>query len=141
MYRDWSECAGISRATLFDGARPAAATAITDWCWHVCESGNLAEAMVATNFAIEGVTGEWCQLVWASEDYKLLFKESERKKALKWIQAHAAYDDTHPVEALDLIHSLLGRDPEVAAVQRVKHAIQKSYELYTVALDTGMAEA
>lgn len=30
MYRGWSECAGISRATLFDGARPAPATAITD---------------------------------------------------------------------------------------------------------------
>lgn len=97
--------------------------------------------MAATNFAIEGVTGEWCQLVWASEDYMLLFKESERKKALKWIQTHAAYDDTHPVEALGLIHSLLGGDPDVSEVQRVRRAIHKSYELYRLALDTGMAEA
>ena len=141
MYRDWSECAGIPRVSLFEGKRPAAATAITDWCWHVCESGNLAEGMAATNFAIEGVTGEWCQMVWESEDYKQLFKKGEQKKALKWIQAHAAYDDTHPVEALDLIYELLGKDPELSEVHRVKEAIQKSYDLYTLALNVGMAHA
>ena len=141
MYRDWSECAGIPRPTLYDGQRSAAATAITDWCWHVCESGNLVEGMAATNFAIEGVTGEWCQMVWESEDYKKLFKEGERKKALRWIQAHAAYDDTHPVEALDLIHNLLGKDPELSEVKRTKQAIQKSYELYLLALNSGMENA
>ena len=141
MYRDWSECAGIPRKTLYESARPATATAITDWCWHVCESGNLPEGMAATNFAIEGVTGEWCQLVGESEDYQNLFDAGERKKALKWIQAHAAYDDTHPVEALDIIHALLGNTPSLESIHRVKSAIQKSYELYRLALDTGMASS
>lgn len=137
-YRDWAECSGIARNTLYDGKRSGTATAITDWCWHVCEAGGLPEAMAATNFAIEGVTGDWCNLVWESEAYKELFKEHERRKAMKWIQVHAAYDDAHPVEALDIISALLGKDPEVAQVQRIKNAILKSYELYYLGLDCGM---
>ncbi len=139
MYRDWVETAGISREELFEANRSAAATAITDWCWHVCESGGLAEGMAATNYAIEGVTGEWAKMVGASEIYQELFPESERKKAMKWIFAHAAYDDKHPVEALDLIYAQLGNDPDPIKARRVKEAIQKSYELYLLALDVGMS--
>ncbi len=138
-YQDWAQCASISRQNLYQGYRPAAATAIIDWCWHVCESGGLAEGMAATNFAIEGVTGDWCELVWKSADYRGFFPESEQKKAMKWIQAHAAYDDLHPVEALDIIYALLGDAPAVRDIQQVKGAILKSYDLYRLALDTGMA--
>ena len=137
-YRDWAECSGIPRSTLFNGQRPAALTAITDWCWHICETGSLAEGMAATNFAIEGVTGDWSELVWESQDYRLLFKETERKKAMKWIQAHAAYDDLHPVEALSIIHQLLGDNPCKNEILKIKRAIQKSYDLYLLALDAGM---
>ncbi len=58
---------------------------------------------------------------------------------MKWIQAHAAYDDLHPVEALDIIYSLLGDAPDVRDIQKVKGAISKSYDLYYLAIDTGMA--
>lgn len=139
MYRDWAEAAGVSRDRLYGEMRPAATTAITDWSWHVCESGKLAEAMAATNFAIEGVTGDWTMMVWESPDYKLFFKDNERKKAMRWIQAHAAYDDMHPIEALDIIRDLLGPNPATQEVQGVKNAVRKSYELYRLALDTGMA--
>lgn len=138
-YRDWAECAGISRKNLYQSHRPAASTAITDWCWHVCESGGLAEGIAATNFAIEGVTGDWCEMVWQSTAYRGLFPEPEQKKAMKWIQAHAAYDDLHPVEALDIVYSLLGNAPDVKSIQKAKSAILKSYDLYHLALDTGMA--
>ncbi|GJL56102.1 MAG: hypothetical protein NPIRA02_32340 [Nitrospirales bacterium] len=141
LYEDWAQCAGIPRKKLFNDQRPTAAIAVTDWCWHVCQVDGLAEAMAATNFAIEGVTQEWTQLVWESPNYKLFFAEGQRKKAMKWIQAHAAYDETHPVDALDLIYNLLGDTPEESRVQRVKHAIQKSYDLYLLALDAGMATA
>ncbi len=141
LYRDWAVCAGMSQETLYSANQSVAARAITDWAWQVCESGDLAEGMVATNYAIEGITGAWTQMVWESPDYKRLFKEDERKKALKWIQAHAAYDDKHPVEALEIVSALLGKDPEPAAVSKVKAAIQKSYELYLLALDSGMATA
>ena len=141
LYRDWAVSAGIPQETLFSAKQSVAARAITDWSWQVCESGDLAEGMVATNYAIEGVTGAWTQMVWESPGYKLLFKEGERKKALKWIQAHAAYDDKHPVEALVIVSSLLGKDPGPAAMLKVKVAIQKSYELYLLALDSVMATA
>ena len=137
-YRDWAELSGISRARLFEGYRPAALTAITDWCWHICESGNLAEGMAATNFAIEGVTGDWSEIVWESEEYRLMFEEADRKKAMKWIQVHAAYDDLHPVEALTIIHKLLGDDPRNEDVKKIQRAIEKSYDLYLLALDAGM---
>ena len=137
-YRDWAECSGIPRTRLFDEHPPAAMTAITDWCWHICESGSLAEGMAATNFAIEGVTGDWSEKVWESQDYRLLFKEGERKKAMKWIQAHAAYDDLHPVEALGIVHQLLGDAPPEKQVSKIRRAIEKSYDLYLLALDHGM---
>lgn len=141
MYRDWAVAAGVPEHALFHCSRPAAATAITDWCWHVCEADGLAEGMAATNFAIEGVTGEWTQMVWESPDYKLFFPEPQRKKAMRWIQAHAAYDDAHPVEALDIIYALLGDQPDTRSVYRVQRAIQKSYDLYRLALDVGMGMA
>ncbi len=139
MYRDWAESAGIPREELFDANRSAAATAITDWCWHVCESAGLAEGMAATNYAIEGVTGEWAKMVGASEVYQEFFPEPNRNKAMRWIVAHAAYDDKHPVEALELISAQLGNDPEPIEARCVKQAIQKSYELYLLALDAGMS--
>ena len=137
-YRDWAELSGISRSKLYEGHRPAALTAITDWCWHICESGSLAEGMAATNFAIEGVTGDWSAIVWESQDYRLLYKETDRKKAMKWIQVHAAYDDLHPVEALSIIHKLLGDDPSKEEIMKIQRAIEKSYDLYLLALDEGM---
>ena len=99
----------------------------------------MAEGIAATNFAIEGVTGDWCEMVWQSTDYRGFFPEPEQKKAMKWIQAHAAYDDLHPVEALDIVYSLLGDAPDVQNIQKTKSAILKSYDLYYLALDTGMA--
>ncbi|WP_454063786.1 TenA family transcriptional regulator [Candidatus Nitrospira salsa] len=141
MYEDWAQCAGIPRKQLFNAQRSKAAIAVTDWCWHVCQDDGLAEAMAATSYAIEGVTAEWTKMVWESPSYKLFFAEGQRKKAMKWIQAHAAYDETHPVDALDLIYNLLGDTPDESRVQRVKHAIQKSYDLYLLGLDTGMAAA
>jgi len=68
----------------------------------------------------------------------LLFKEDERKKAMKWIQVHAAYDDLHPVEALGVIHRLLGDDPSKDNILKIRRAIEKSYDLYLLALDEGM---
>ena len=89
----------------------------------------------------KGVTGEWTQMVWESPGYKLFFAEGERKKAMKWIQARAAYDDKHPVKVLDIILMLLGDTPESSKVQRVKYVIQKSYDLYLLGLNAGMATA
>ena len=137
-YRDWAVAAGIPEIRLFHAPRSAMATAITDWCWNICEIGSLAEGMAATNYAIEGVTGEWSKIVAESEPYQARFPESVRKKAMKWIDAHAVYDVKHPVEALDLVHRLLGPDPAPSKIKGITEAIQKSYDLYLLALDAGM---
>jgi pyrroloquinoline quinone (PQQ) biosynthesis protein C len=56
--------------------------------------------MAATNYAIEGATGEWATLVCSQPHYENLFQSGVRKKAMKWLRLHAEYDDTHPWEAL-----------------------------------------
>ena len=137
-YKDWAELAGVPMDTFFDGPRSPTASAIIEWCWNVCDSGDLAEGMAATNYAIEGATGEWAKKVGESEKYSKLFPENERKKAMRWIHAHATHDDVHPVEALDIISGLVGKDPEPAKVRRVTNAVQKTYDLYLLALDTGL---
>lgn len=43
------------------------------------------------------------------------------------------------MEALDLIHNLLGDTPEESKEQRMKHVIQKSYDLYLLGLNARMA--
>ncbi len=137
-HKDWAELARVPMETFFDGPRSATASAITEWCWNVCDSGDLAEGMAATNYAVEGATGEWARKVGASEKYQKLFPENERKKAMRWIHAHALHDDVHPVEALDIISGLVGKDPEPAKVRRVTNAVQKTYDLYLLALDKGL---
>lgn len=57
---------------------------------------------------------------------------------MKWIQVHGAYDDLHPVEALDIMYSLIRDAPDVRDIQKVKDAIRKSYDLYHLARETGM---
>ncbi len=44
---------------------------------------------------------------------------------MKWIQAHAAYDDLHPVEALGMIYKLLGDDPSKENINKIRRAIEK----------------
>jgi len=38
---------------------------------------------------------------------------------------YAAYDDLHSVEALSIIHKLLGDDPSKEEVMEIQHAIEK----------------
>jgi len=42
------------------------------------------------------------------------------------------------VEALSIIHKLLGDDPRKEEVRKIQRAIEKSYDLYLLALDEGM---
>ena len=51
---------------------------------------------------------------------------------------HAAYDDLHPVEALGIIHQLMGDAPSKDKILKIRRAIEKSYDLYRLALDEGM---
>lgn len=125
---DWANASGVSLAELLAGtAAHPEAHALAHWCWHTAERDPLAVAMAATNYAVEGATGEWACLVCASTDYENTFPAEVRKPGMRWLKVHAHYDDAHPWEALDVVASLLGHTPSPEVVQHVRAAILKSY--------------
>jgi len=137
---EWAEASGLDRSRLFETRPPAGVSALSDWCWRVSHAGELATAMAATNFAIEGVTGEWCPRVASSVAYHALLRSDRVRTGLRWLRAHATYDDSHPWEAMDIIVLLVGPDPDQSQVSEIRHAIQKTYELHRLAFDTAMSQ-
>ena len=137
----WAEASGLPRAALLAGASAAPSAALSHWCWYICDREPLAEAMAATNYAIEGVTGEWAQLVCSSDRYASSFPEEKRKSGMRWLRAHARYDDSHPWEALEIIASILGTHPGPREVEAVHAAIRRSYEYMRMTLDDCLADA
>jgi pyrroloquinoline quinone (PQQ) biosynthesis protein C len=134
---DWAEAHGISRAELLSRSRSGSVEALSHWCWHTCERDPLAVAMAATNYAIEGVTGEWTTTV-CSGVYESGLPAESRKKAMKWLHVHADYDDTHPWEALEIIATLLGTQPSPREVESVRVGILKSYGYMRMVFDDCM---
>jgi pyrroloquinoline quinone (PQQ) biosynthesis protein C len=135
----WAQAHGVSRQELLFGSTSAAAEALSHWCWHTCERDPLAAAMAATNYAIEGATGEWACLVCSSSAYELGFAPEARKQAMKWLRVHAEYDDTHPWEALEIIATVLGTQPHSRDVDAVHSCIRKSYDYMRMTLDECLA--
>lgn len=136
---DWSHGHGMQRDDLLFGWRCSSADALSHWCWHTCERDPLAVAMAATNFAIEGATGEWAAFVCSSPVYERGFPEDVRKPAMKWLRVHAHYDDTHPWEALEIIAMLIGHRAQRREIAKIESAINKSYEYLRAAFDECLA--
>jgi pyrroloquinoline quinone (PQQ) biosynthesis protein C len=139
LWTHWSEAHGVSIEGLLYGERPAAAEALSHWCWHTCERAPLAVAMAATNYAIEGVTGEWSCFICSTNTYEESFAPEVRQRAMKWLKVHAEYDDTHPWEALEIITTILGSSPSDTDIRAVQTAICKSYEYMRLTLDDCLA--
>ena len=137
----WAEASGVSREALLQGSHAAASAALAHWCWYICDREPLAQAVAATNYAIEGVTGEWAQLVCSSDRYAGSLPEEKRKPGMRWLRAHARYDDSHPWEALEIVASILGAAPGPREVESVGAAILRSYEYMRMTLDDCMADA
>jgi pyrroloquinoline quinone (PQQ) biosynthesis protein C len=131
----WAEASGVAREKLLEDSAGAASAALSHWCWYICDRGPLAEAVAATNYAIEGVTGEWAELVCSSERYAESLPEEARKPGMRWLRAHARYDDAHPWEALEIVASILGADPAPRDVAAVHAAIRRSYDYMSMTLD------
>jgi pyrroloquinoline quinone (PQQ) biosynthesis protein C len=136
---DWAEASDVSREALITGTDDPATSALAHWCWRTCEREALAISVAATHYAIEGATGEWSNLVCSTDTYANLFAESERKKATRWLRQHAQYDDTHPWEALDIMCTLLGNEPDPAQILPMRTAICTSYRYMAMTLDRCMA--
>jgi len=132
---EWAQAHGVTRAELLSRWRAGSVDALSHWCWHTCERDPLAVAMAATNYAIEGVTGQWTASVCASGKYENGFPPELRKKAMKWLRVHADYDDTHPWEALEIIATLLGHEPSTHEIDSIRVAILKSYGYMCLAFD------
>jgi pyrroloquinoline quinone (PQQ) biosynthesis protein C len=134
-WSEWAAALGVERVRLLQGSESAASAALSHWCWFICDRGSLAEAMAATNYAIEGVTGQWAHLVCSSQRYALSLPEAHRKSGMRWLRAHAKYDDAHPWEALEVVATLLGAEPPAAEIEAVRRAIRRSYDYMLLTLE------
>lgn len=135
----WAQAHGVSRDDLLLGPSSAASEALSHWCWHSCERDPLAAAIAATNYAVEGATGEWACLVCSSTAYELGFAPEIRRQAMKWLRVHAEYDDAHPWEVLEIIATILGTEPAPRDVVLIHSRIRKSYDYMRMTLDECLA--
>jgi pyrroloquinoline quinone (PQQ) biosynthesis protein C len=134
----WASAAGLSLNDLRHGTDIEELQALSHWCWHVCDRADLAVAVAATNYAVEGATGEWSCVVCSQDTYAQSLPDDVRVPAMRWLKLHAEYDDTHPWEALDIVATLLGHAPSAQEVAHVRQAIRTSYRYMELALDSAM---
>ncbi|KQQ56896.1 TenA family transcriptional regulator [Pseudomonas sp. Leaf127] len=125
---NWCQAHDVSLDDLKAQRVPPELHALSHWCAQSCASDSLAVAMAATNYAIEGATGEWSALVCSTGVYAEGFPEASRKRAMKWLKMHAQYDDAHPWEALEIICTLVGRQASEARQHELRQAITRSYD-------------
>lgn len=137
---DWASAVDLTLADLRGGTDIEPLSALAHWCWYVCDRASLPVAVAATNYAVEGVTGEWSCLVCSKSSYAMSLPEDVRAKATRWLRLHAEYDDTHPWEALEIVATLLGEDPAPADVEAVRRAIRSTYVYFEMGLDHALAE-
>ncbi|MBJ9975630.1 iron-containing redox enzyme family protein [Pseudomonas sp. S75] len=124
----WCRAHDVSLLDLQAQDVPPELEGLNDWCWRVCATESLAIAMAATNYAIEGATGEWSARVYPDTPYAQGFLERGDKAAMRWLKLHAQYDDEHPWEALEIICTLVGERPSEALQHELRKAICKSYD-------------
>ncbi|KAA0069108.1 iron-containing redox enzyme family protein [Rhodanobacter sp. T12-5] len=132
---NWAEGAGVPRDEVLHGRAPHGTGTLASWCEEVCTGGTLAASIAATNYAVEGATGEWSQRVYESKTYAESFPASERVGSLRWLQLHAAYDDTHPWEALEIVCTLMGMTPSADEVTHIGDCIKRSYTSMCISMD------
>ena len=132
---DWADAAGVPRAEVMRGAVAPETQLLSHWCWQVCHNDSLAAGIIATNFAVEGTTGEGAVLVTQDDIYAYGFDARVRAKAMRWLTLHADYDDSHPWEALDIVCTLKGNDPAQGDVEHLRQCVVKSYTYMRASLD------
>ncbi|NIO39996.1 MAG: hypothetical protein GTO41_07275, partial [Burkholderiales bacterium] len=100
---------GVSRKEMLDlaeGNQPILrdVQSLTDWLWYINTKGSLAEAVAATSFAIEGITGDLArEVIDGFEAYRGRDGVDMKPKTYKWMREHVHYDDDHPIIALEIV--------------------------------------
>jgi pyrroloquinoline quinone (PQQ) biosynthesis protein C len=138
LYIDWMEGIGVDVAGAIHAPQSPEVAALHDHLVRcVCE-GSMAEGIVATNWAIEGVTGVWTRGV--SGRFGAYGAAGARldERSLMWLKAHAYYDDAHGAEALEAVKLYVDETDavEIACVEAsaarslvlLREAIEASYE-------------
>jgi len=130
---------GLSREEMLglaDGTKPILrdVQSLTDWLWYINTKGSLAEAVAATSFAIEGITGELARkVIQGFESYRDNPNVDMSNKTTRWMREHAKYDDDHPKVALEVVK----RYATTERMQtRVMLAVKRSLQLFHQALVT-----
>jgi pyrroloquinoline quinone (PQQ) biosynthesis protein C len=131
----WADGLGIRRQDVLHAAAPYGTEALASWCEEISAKGTLAAGMAATNYAVEGATGVWSQLIYDSSTYTESFPAASKTANLRWLQLHAAYDDTHPWEALEIVCTLMGTNPNVDEVDHLGECIKRSYTCMRILAD------
>jgi pyrroloquinoline quinone (PQQ) biosynthesis protein C len=136
---DMGEGFGIRRdemLALADGRKPVLrdVQSLTDWLWYINTKGGLAEAVAATSFAIEGLTGDLSR---ATIEGFLSYENEPgvtlTRPASRWMREHAHYDDEHPVIALEVVKQYATTE---RLQQKVMLAARRSVQLLGLALET-----
>ena len=124
---DWAEAVGVTRSQSLRAETNPEAAILSHWCWQVSASDTLEAGMLATNYAVEGITGEWAALVTQDDIYAYGFEARIRAKAVRWLKLHAEYDDTHPWEALEIVCTMVGVHPAQEIVDHLRQCIENTY--------------
>jgi pyrroloquinoline quinone (PQQ) biosynthesis protein C len=144
---DRSEMIGLA-----DGNKPVLrdVQSLTDWLWYINAKGSLAEAVAATSYAVEGLTGDLARKVIAGfEAYRGHDGVDMKPKTYKWMREHVQYDDAHPIIALEVVkryavsEKLQNRVMLAAkrSVQLLHNALMTAYTAYSVKTDSGSGVA
>ncbi|CAM4247273.1 TenA family transcriptional regulator [Corallococcus exiguus] len=124
---DWMQASGVDAHRAFETPLTPDVRALHQHLLAMCLGGSLAEGIAASNWAIEGVTGVWTRAV--VEPFTAYARDGVRvdANALRWLRAHARYDDAHPDEALEIIK--LSTDVTAGEPVRVEVAAHRSLML------------
>jgi len=131
----WAHASGLTLADLQSASHCFEEQALAHWCWYVSAQPSLVVGIAATNYAVEGATGEWSNLVCSKDNYAMSLPDSSRNSAMRWLRVHAEYDDTHPWEALDIIATLLGHEPPKAEIDAIGSAIRTTFNYMELGAD------
>ena len=133
-WKNWAVAFGVPSSRLRgEVSPPAEMDAINIYLWRICTHGSFVEAIAAVNFAIEGPTGAWTRKVCRSlTKYENIPGVTINSKTTQWVREHAAYDDRHPGEALEIIKWFASTANDR---QKATRSAIRSMEYYSLALD------
>ncbi len=118
MWRAMADGFGVPRGR-FQQQRPMldAVRDFHDFLTASCHAASFAEAVAATNYAVEGVA----QRISAKALRGLGKNEKIGPRGRWWLEEHAKYDDEHTIHALEIIKSRVthGEDPEAVTAAAI----------------------